>query len=283
MKTNRTGLTAIAAAAFAFALPAAAQGTAGQQGTTDQGQMQQGGAGGAMGGGGPDSATTGAQGSATAPPPTQQGAAGTQQIPSSLQADMQKQHAANQAEIQLGQDAQTKAQSPDVKSYAQQFATDHQQNDKQLQDLAQRLGVNLEGKTYQSAMKSAQSSMKKLDQKQGAAYDKAFTKLTVSVHKQDAQLLKKAAADAKKANQPELASYFQQTYGAVEHHLAMAKQQAATVQGRKPPAGGGGTTGGGTTGGGTTGGGTTGGTGAGGGAGGAGGGTGGSSGGGQQQ
>jgi putative membrane protein len=255
--TNRTGLAAMAAAAVAFASPAAAQAGAGQ-GTTDQGQtQQQGGAGSTMGGG--SESTTGAQGSATAAPPTQ-AAPGAQQLPSSLRTDMEKAHASNQACIQLGQDAQTKAQSPDVKSYAQQIATDHQQNDKQLQELAQRLGVNVEGKTYQSAMKSAQSSMKKLDQHQGAAYDKAFLKLMTSEHQRDAKMLKQAAADAKKHNQPELASFFQQTYTTVEHHLAMAKQHAAEVQGRKPPSGGAGTTGGaGPTGGGGGTGGTTGG------------------------
>jgi putative membrane protein len=141
-----------------------------------------------------------------------------------LTESMEKIHAANQAEIQMGQMAQQMGQSPDVKQYGEKLAADHEKNDTKLQALADAHGVTLTGKAYQDAQKSNEKAMKKLHGKQGADFDKAFMSHMVSDHKQDLKDVEKASKDAHKKNQTELASYLDATHTGLQGHLQEAER-----------------------------------------------------------
>src|SRR3954463_5031736 len=61
--------------------------------------------------------------------------------PETAQMFVQHMLAANQAEVQMGEMAMTRAASAQVKSFAQMMVMDHSQNNQQLQPIAQQVGV----------------------------------------------------------------------------------------------------------------------------------------------
>ncbi|HET7752835.1 MAG TPA: DUF4142 domain-containing protein, partial [Anaeromyxobacteraceae bacterium] len=137
MTTRHGTRMAVVAAALTLGAPAYAQGSQGQeQGQSSRRQAQS----------------------------AQQG---TGKLDESLQEAAQKLHAANQAEVQSGQAALRTAQSSEVKQFAQQMVTDHQKNDAELQQLAGRLGVPLQGEKFTEKQKDAQDDLKDVQGKTG--------------------------------------------------------------------------------------------------------------------
>jgi putative membrane protein len=146
-----------------------------------------------------------------------------------LMEGLQKLHAANQAEVQMGQMGAQMAQSPQVKQFAQQMVDDHYKNDQQLTSMAQTMGVQLTGKEFQSKQKDAQKEMHKVQGKTGAEFDKAYMDQMVKDHEKDVKEVDKLAKKAHGEKQTELASALEQTHAMIQSHLDMAKQiQKAT-------------------------------------------------------
>ncbi|HET6437801.1 MAG TPA: DUF4142 domain-containing protein [Anaeromyxobacter sp.] len=133
-------------------------------------------------------------------------------------------HGADQGEIQSGQLAAQNASSSDVKAFGQRMVDEHGQNDQQLRQLAQTLGVSLEGKAFAKEQKSAQKTMKSLQGKTGSAFDRAYVSAMVKDHEKDAKDVKKLADQARKDGQTELASFLDQTGQTIESHLSAAKE-----------------------------------------------------------
>jgi putative membrane protein len=142
----------------------------------------------------------------------------------SLAKAVQKLHAANQAEVQGGQQAAQSAQSPDVKQFAQRMVSDHQQNDQQLQQLAQTMGAPLQGDEFQKEQQDAQKHMQKVQGKTGAEFDKAYMSMMVDDHRKDVKEVEKAAKDAHKHHQAQLASFLDQTHSKMQQHLQEAQR-----------------------------------------------------------
>jgi putative membrane protein len=146
-----------------------------------------------------------------------------------LQEAIQKIHAANQAEVHMGQMGQQQASSPEVKEYAQKLEQDHQRADEQLTQAAQSAGIVLEGKGAQAKQKDAEKAMKKLQGKSGQEFDKEFVSMMVKDHEKDIKEVEKASKDAKKQHQDELASILDQAATGMKGHLEQAKQLKDTV------------------------------------------------------
>ncbi|HET7825684.1 MAG TPA: DUF4142 domain-containing protein [Anaeromyxobacter sp.] len=142
---------------------------------------------------------------------------------------IQKIHAANQAEVQLGQMAAQKAQSPEVKQFAEKLEQDHQKADQKLTQAAQSAGIQLEGKAFQDAQKDAQKDMQKLQSKNEQDFDKEFVSKMEKEHKKDIKDVKSAADDARKAHQTELATTLETMANGMQMHLDHAKQLKDTV------------------------------------------------------
>ncbi len=157
------------------------------------------------------------------------GAAASGKVDKKLEEDLQKIHAANQAEVHMGQMGQQQATSSEVKDFAQKLEQDHQKLDDQLTQTAQAAGISLEGKGAESQQKAADKEMKKLQGKTGPAFDKAFLSMMVKDHEKDIKETKKAASQAKKDKQTELASLLDQAVTGMQGHLATAKQLEKTV------------------------------------------------------
>lgn len=128
-------------------------------------------------------------------------------------------------EVAAGKIAQSKAQSSDVKAFAQQMIDDHGQALTKVQAVAQQKGVTLPTEP-DSAHKAMAAKLEKLS---GDAFDKAYmqncgVKDHTAVHK-------KLMADAKKIKDADVKALADQHAPVVEQHLKAAQQMASAKPG----------------------------------------------------
>ena len=118
------------------------------------------------------------------------------------------------SEVKMGQLAQQKGQSQDVKQFGQMLQQDHGQHLQQAQQQAQQMGV-----TPPTQPDAKQTKMyERLSKEHGARFDKAFAKAMVKDHKQD---IAKYEKQAKKKDQ--LAQFAEQTIPTLQKHLQIAQ------------------------------------------------------------
>jgi len=131
------------------------------------------------------------------------------------------------AEVKLGQLAVSKAQTPEVKQFAQRMVDDHGKANQQLEKLAGDKGID----ATRELDKSAQHEYNKLDKLSGAQFDREYMSHMVSDHQKDIKEFQKAAKSAK---DPEVKSFAESTLPTLNDHLAAAKSaQAAAKNGAK--------------------------------------------------
>jgi putative membrane protein len=122
----------------------------------------------------------------------------------------------NLAEVQIGQLAQQKAQSDEVKSYGEMLVTDHQANNEKAKQVASELGVSPpNGPTTKQ-----KADYDKLAKLSGTAFDREFAKMMVADHKKD---VRKFEREAKKARGP-LGDYASETLPTLKKHLQAAEK-----------------------------------------------------------
>jgi len=122
-------------------------------------------------------------------------------------------------EVQLGQLAQQKAQSDDVKQFAQRMVQDHTQLGDQMKPLAQQLGVN----EPKGPSKKDKELMAKLQGLSGQQFDDAYIKAMLKDHKQDLKEFKDVAETTQNPNVKQAA---QQGAGMISQHLQLIQQIA---------------------------------------------------------
>ena len=128
-------------------------------------------------------------------------------------------------EVAGGKMALTKAQSSDVKAYAQQMVDDHGQALTKVQTVAQQKGVTLP--TEPDAKHKAMSA--KLEKMSGDAFDKAYMKNAGTMdHK---MVLSKLKSDAKKIKDPDVKAVADAHTPVVEQHLKSAEQMTSAKTG----------------------------------------------------
>jgi putative membrane protein len=125
-----------------------------------------------------------------------------------------------QAEVDLAQLAQQKAQNPEVKALARRLAADHTQSNQQLMQIAQKEGVQ----PPSSTKKEASKERAKLEKLNGQAFDRAFVQQVVQDHQKDIQFFQKQQTTLQ---DPQLKSFAQQTLPVLQQHLQMAQQVAS--------------------------------------------------------
>lgn len=90
---------------------------------------------------------------------------------------------ANQVDVDAGKLAESKAQSPDVKQFAQLMVTDHTAVNKSAGDLVHKLKVTPESNaTSDSLKKGGDENMANIKKLQGAAFDRAYVDHEVAYH-----------------------------------------------------------------------------------------------------
>jgi putative membrane protein len=122
----------------------------------------------------------------------------------------------NLAEIQLGQLAQDKAQSADVKSYGQMLVTADSASNKLAEKVAEQIGITVptEPTVSQKAMYDQMSRLS------GTAFDRAFVREMIAEHKMN---IPRFQNEAKKTNDP-VADFANQTLPILKKHLDAAQK-----------------------------------------------------------
>jgi len=125
-------------------------------------------------------------------------------------------------EVKLGQVAEQRAQSEEVKKFAQRMVEDHTKALDELKAIGAREHINLPTNiSHQHSLK-----YKALEKLSGAEFDKAYARDMVQDHEQDINEFKHGAATAQK---PELRDFAQKTLPTLESHLQQAKEMMAQV------------------------------------------------------
>ena len=102
----------------------------------------------------------------------------------------------NMAEIQLGQLAQRKASSPEVKSFGEQMIAEHNKANQELQPIAQRMGVQ-SPRQLDAKHKAVADKLTKL---QGAEFDRQYMQAMVDGHREALQVAESAAGGSRTGN-----------------------------------------------------------------------------------
>ena len=124
---------------------------------------------------------------------------------------------ANLSEIAGGKTAVQKAQSPDVKSFAQKMVDDHTKMLADLRTLAKKKDVALP----QDADVKDMAQMKLMERKSGAEFDQAFMEHMVKEHE---RALKDVQNIAAKAKDPEFKAAVQKAHAKIQEHLQLAQR-----------------------------------------------------------
>ena len=120
------------------------------------------------------------------------------------------------AEVQLGQLAAKKAQSADVKQFAQKMITDHTKANSELKQLAEKEIVSLP--TELNA--KHKDLMTKLQGLSGAEFDREYMKAQVEDHEKAVSLFQNQTDDGEDAD---IKAFASKTLPTLKSHLEMAK------------------------------------------------------------
>jgi len=126
------------------------------------------------------------------------------------------------AEVQLGNLAAQKAQSPEVKQFGQRMASDHSKANDQLKQVASQKNVNLPTDMDSSTKRE----FDKLQKLSGAQFDREYMKNMVSDHEKD---IKEFKNESKSAKDADLKAFVDKTLPTLEDHLTQAKSAQAAA------------------------------------------------------
>src|SRR5438067_1161789 len=144
-----------------------------------------------------------------------------QKIDNADAAAMRQLAQANLNEIEGGKAAAAKAQSADVKQFAQKMASDHQQMLSELETLAKSKGVALP----QSGSLKDKAEMKMMERASGAEFDKKYMEEMVKDHQKDAKEVQDLAAKTKDSD---FKAALQKASAKINEHLQLAQRIASS-------------------------------------------------------
>lgn len=127
------------------------------------------------------------------------------------------------AEVELGNLAQQKASSDEVKQFAMRMVQDHGRANDDLKQVASSKGIDLPT----ALDRKHKGDVERLGKMSGAQFDRAYMSHMVDDHKKDVADFKRAAGSAK---DPEVRSFAAKTLPTLEEHLKLAQQTDAAVK-----------------------------------------------------
>lgn len=131
--------------------------------------------------------------------------------------------AADDVDIQGGQQALGKAADQKVKDFAQRMITDHSAENEEVHSLLTKLGATpAPNPTSESMMQQGQEVATRLGAMSGAAYDKAYIDSEVTFHQQVINAAQTQLAPA--AQNADVKDLLQKTLPVLQTHLDMAKE-----------------------------------------------------------
>lgn len=123
------------------------------------------------------------------------------------------------AEVQMGQLAEEKAESNDVKNFGRKMVEDHNKLGDQMKQVASQIGVT----APTSPTMLDQVEIKKLSGLSGNDFDQEYIKVMVKDHEQDLKDFKK---EADSGNSPSVKDAASQGADVISEHLSMIQQIA---------------------------------------------------------
>lgn len=124
------------------------------------------------------------------------------------------------AEVQLGQLAQQKSESNDVKQFAAKMVNDHgQMGEKWLKPVAQQMGIS----EPSGPSKKDKKEIAKLQGLSGADFDREYISMMVKDHQKD---LKEFQSEAQSAQNPTVKQIADKGSQVIEQHLQIIQQIA---------------------------------------------------------
>jgi putative membrane protein len=136
---------------------------------------------------------------------------------------------ADEVEVDAAKTAKSKASDERVKDFAKQMIEEHKANEKDAKKTAKANNLKPEKSDISKNMEeTTKAKVKELKEYKGAAFDKAYMDLQVSMHQ---QLLNDLDQNyIPNAQNSELKSFLQDTRGHVEAHLNKAKEIQSTLK-----------------------------------------------------
>jgi len=128
-------------------------------------------------------------------------------------------------EVQAGQVAAQKATSAEVKQMAQHIVADHTQANEKLMSLAQAKGIQDLPKELDAKHQKKLDHLKKLS---GAQFDREYSQMMVSDHKEDIKAFEK---EAKNGSDADLKQFASTTLPTLNQHLSMAQAGTHVARG----------------------------------------------------
>jgi putative membrane protein len=126
------------------------------------------------------------------------------------------------AEVQLGQLAQDKGQSPEVKDFGKMMVQDHTAANNKLKGVAAGKGVELPSSPGVGQM----ATKTKLEMLSGDSFDKSYIKGMVQDHKDTIKLFEK---EAQSGQDPEARAFAKATLPTLHSHLKKIESIAKTA------------------------------------------------------
>ncbi len=127
-----------------------------------------------------------------------------------------------EAEVELGRLAAKRAESKEVRQFAQQMVEDHSKAGAKLKELAHQKNVTLPP----GVMPKSKQTMEKLTKLQGAEFDRAYVQTMVQVHEKDVAAF---SAFAKSATDADVKAFASATLPTLQHHLQMIRELAKNM------------------------------------------------------
>ena len=115
-------------------------------------------------------------------------------------------------EVELGNLAQQKATSQQVKEFGKMMVDDHSKANDNLKDIASKKNIDLPA----SITDEERKDIDKLSKKSGADFDKSYVDMMVKGHKKTIDVFKKASADV---GDNDVKSFAANTLPAIQKHL----------------------------------------------------------------
>lgn len=133
-------------------------------------------------------------------------------------------------EVRLGELAQQKGVSSEVKELGKMMAEDHGKANEELKALAQQKNISLPA----TLSEDCQKKFDDIAAKSGEDFDDAFTDFMVKDHKKDLDAFKD---EAEKGDDPDLKTWAAGKVSTLEHHLAMSESAEKAVDEAKKSTG----------------------------------------------
>jgi putative membrane protein len=126
------------------------------------------------------------------------------------------------AEVKLGQLAEQKGSSPEVKNFGRRMVQDHSKANNELKDVTSKENIPLPNEMD----KSDQATYDRLSKLSGDAFDRAYAQDMVKDHSKDVSEFQK---EAKNGKDESIKNFAAQTLPTLQNHLDQARQMEQAV------------------------------------------------------